>query len=384
MGRVYIKPEPPSQYQYVISGVGADGRRTYDQVAAESAAAAVAQFTSRGYWDVTVHNDDLDRSLRAGRRAPQISARDTIRIQNASALGMRLMFLEKVALRWSPVILAGAALLTFRRVERLSFGWGDAVAIALLLMPTVHWLRAGRAGRLLRRINLANHRANWDRMLKLIPRLERALRSGPSRSITVKSLTAKALMAKGRREEALALMESLRAHPGVPADVYWINLAFVHSKAHDYEAMRSCYVKSTEANPLNPAGWIGLTHILAQHFHRPAEARAALEHVKQLAVKESVQHSVKVAEGVIALEEGDAETARIIFEKAIRREKKGVHGKHSAEAAKLVLGALLCLAYAKLGRMDDARASFKRAEPYLTLHKHADLLARCRRAVGAP
>ncbi len=89
-----------------------------------------------------------------------------------------------------------------------------------------------------------------------------------------------------------------------------------------------------------------------------------------------------MAEGMIALEEGNARLAVEKLEPALRCQRRFAKGNPASAAAADVLEARLALAKAMAGDLDAAREHFRRAEPRLRALKSERLLARCQQAIG--
>jgi tetratricopeptide (TPR) repeat protein len=282
-----------------------------------------------------------------------------------------------------PVLVALAAI-AYRRWMSLPWGLPDIASALVALMPiALGWWTSYELG-VYRRVQLAQFRARPDRVIALLPALRKVLlrtMGKTAASVIVAEWHAKALARLGRRDEALAKVDTLAADPTVSAYRYHLSRALVYSALRDHPGMLREHELAIEADPAQPLALLGAAEVLAVHLGRPAEARAYMDAARKFPASPDTRPYFRWVQGAIHLAEGRASAARKAIEEAIDHFEKVSRATPSARGYVMVMRSFLCRACAASGDHVEARKQFDLARGFLELHKMDTLLEPCRRAV---
>ncbi len=374
--------------EYLVSGRLPNRGRTVHAIVAASPEAAMAELEGRGYGEVSLHTDDIDRAALikplAESRDKAISARSLLRLRYMGPIG--IMFwqvgLLYKALRY-PLIGCFIGLVV-RRFLSYPLGRVDAVLGAALVLPIFLSFLFRNPGKTLRRVEIAIIDGNYEEVIRLIPALrEETSVLGEAASIAMATeWHAKALANLGRIDEAVSLMDQLGARDDIPPANLRLRLGHVYAAGKDYEQARECFEESIELDGTEWIAWAELAELLSTRLERPKEARRALDALKNFTLSEDSRMNIDVTEGAIALCEGRFEAAIERLGSVVARVRPWIPASPMAAGVVSKYESLIAIALAKLGRMEEARGRFAAAEPILTATRDEQMLRRCRQALG--
>jgi tetratricopeptide (TPR) repeat protein len=286
----------------------------------------------------------------------------------------------------APILLA-VAYFVARRFNGAPLGWADALLPVVLLIPPVIVVACSGASRLHHGIQVEVVGARYDRVLKLAPRIERVFtkKLGEAAGAAQGSeWRAKALIGLGRRDEAFAVMERLRARPDIPADVFLLHLGIVHAADKDWPAAARCFEEVVRIKPDSASAWLGVADAQANHLLNAQAARTALNMVRTFPASEGSASYIDLTEAGVQLLERRPEEARALALRAMPTLQRAARATPVCQFGVCMANALLAISCAQTGRAAEAREHFARAEPLLRLHGIDDVLNRCRHALGLP
>lgn len=366
---------------FIVSATRSDDRRTVEYIVAQSAQGALAKAHERGYQDITLHTDDLSAATQqTGKQRETIrkhvSARLMKRLHTSGPVRTRLLMIWEIYRRGAMLSAIILACFLYRRAVSKPWTWLDTLSVLYFIVPPLLTFLM-RGARDFRRMQHAQLEARWEDMLALAKRVGPQLsKAGLDGASIGAQWEAKVLAAMGRREEALERMTLARGSAGVPDAMYFIRLASVFDILKDLEAMRQCYEEAARADPLQPAGWLGLAELWAVQLQQPAQARSALQQMAELALGDHTRRALEIVEGAIALGERRFAEARAILESFHRDTARKLKSTPLALGTMRITEALLGVACAGTDDRSGARAWFATALPFLRLHGAEGLLQR--------
>lgn len=373
--------------QYIVSAVNPRGGKTTEEVEARTPLDAVRLFREQGYQNVVLESDDVSaviaeqfaqvRTVQPVRQ--EVTPEDRVATRTLGRFG-KLWFWSRRAYYRNRMLLAPALVfVAYRRVTGLPWGLWDLAAVGVMLLPLRLVLGAARSGPSSAYQRLIEAVA-WYRYDE-VPRLLRPLRD----KIPVYEQAlyeAQALAWQGRLNEALDILTPYNDAKTVPQWMYWSRLSSVYLAGGDAIHALDCQRTALERAPDNPALIIDLATSVIRFEQDPREAQRLLKSLNMEGVTDVMLAALRNAQGLISLEQGDGAGALQHFEAALTDAKRYAGNPIGAQQVDC-LHAHLALAAARLGRMDEARQHFKRAEPRLRCFKSKDMLQRCEEALGA-
>ncbi|MCP5041350.1 MAG: tetratricopeptide repeat protein [bacterium] len=354
---------------FLATCVETTGMETVESVEAEDIKLAREALEARGYSEIVFEHDSERYGCSEIKDLTAAQQKEVLRSGSVPFSVWAVVWgknLGPFALWAGIVIWGGAPYSVFDRAGIGMFAFVGAAAFVLgIPLHLYNCLLAASAW----------HR--WDRMLalaKLLRPVATAIRLRPL-LVDIRIRTARALIAKGRLREAFELVDDLRdpaTELGRVADLCWASGA-----RDDAIALKR---RAAEATPERADGWIDYAGILLE-AHRAREARAALDKARTLEITAMAQLFCQYTQGVIELEDGDANEAVRCLESAIEGLSE-YSGNPLVHVGRLRWTAFLALALAKNGDQERARECFEASETLLIATDETELLDRCRATVA--
>jgi len=366
--------------QYLLSGCKPDGRRVTECVIAASSDAALADFRSRGYYDETLHTDDVgalftDQQAMAAEVSPAeyLRNRDQGDYWNTVWRILTRTYLQ----HWFFCVFA----LTWL-IARPALGapWGilDVIAAVGLVLPLVAvpistaFCPSVRYARLIE----AACWGRWEEVLRLlpglrgrIPPLEFAFREG------------QAWAGLGDLEKGLDIVEPFRNDQQIPQWMFYGRLSDLYSAAGRWELFVPAMEQAVKLAPDNATVLLDMALNLLEIERDAPRAKVWLAKAKSHAISDLLAPFVDKAEGLMALEEGRPAEAHRLFSSGLRAVAPRVPSQPVFGTQVAILHAYLAIACAALGDESAARQHFAQAEPRLVARKLEPLLKRVEEAL---
>lgn len=338
---------------------------------ADSANDALAAFQEEGFTDIVLHTDDamattIDLRVFQNGTTPKQFLQFTTTPNTYSARFRRYLL---NAAPWWPVQIVGVILLIF--MVKSAIQLGDPFAQLRLLWVVIPLILASIATLLSRPAQLYGELIDalaWHRPDVALKRLESLRRSGAAIMLPPHELPfheAKILAMQDHLEEALNLAETVR--DVTPDWLFWNGISEIYTfgrqNAERLAAMECC----VKAAPENPTCLLDLAMTLVRVNGDMARAREMLHRAQAQTLAEPIQPFVKLAEGMIAVQTGDAATAVPLLEEALKRNELLERSNGYAGVINDRTRAYLALAYNLLGNHVSAVAYFRQAERRLQL-----------------
>lgn len=364
---------------YLLSGTDDRGRHRTELVSAPTADDAARRLRDRGYSDVTLHSDEVTGHLFRPELLKHLTPRDYLAIGRVSrGQFVAWMILRLYRSQWW-LFLAVVALVVGRRALDVRWEALDTMAVAFLFFPPVLVLLGEllSPGRKVERAMSYNAWGRWAEMLAALPALRRVIPP-----VQYAFYEAKALAGLGRLDEALETVRPFADDPETPAWLYWGHLADVFHTAKLGDRAVECGAKAVEHAPDNPTVLLDLAMTRLRYQRDTVRARELLDRVRRHEVSDVLRPFLRMAEGVLALEEKRPDAARDLLEESVRRAEPLRHSTPLMGMAIDRIHMYLALAYAATGDSANAEAHYRVAEPRLKAFHADDLIDRCESALG--
>jgi tetratricopeptide (TPR) repeat protein len=361
--------------QYLITGRDQDDRETTECVCAKSAQAALEALQARGWRDLILHTDDYSaKIIKQQDFGPGHTPGDLVAFQYRGHLAKLASRIARMyVIDWK----LGALLVAFLLVRRaIEAQWNllDYLGIAMLLWPPFEALWNSRVSFRYHRMLTTVEWAKWPQVLKLLPTIRHLLPP-----IAAARYEAKALAGSGRLDEALAVLRPLSHDRRIAAATLWAARSSVYWTAGEYDQAIEAQEKALQCAPGDPVLLIDLANDLLVRGRETARACQLVEQAAGQVMSDKLHAYLTKAEGIVAIEEGDALLAIERLEDAQRRLKRF---RNPVSAATVdVIDGWLALAKAMSGDQAAAQRHFRSAEPRLRAKKMDKLLARCQAAL---
>jgi tetratricopeptide (TPR) repeat protein len=259
---------------------------------------------------------------------------------------------------------------------RLDWDFWDVSGLAFLAVPPV-WAMVAQffhSGYRYNRLIQAASWGRWEEVLELLPDLQ-----GRISPHEIAFRKAQALAGLGHLDEALDAVRPFGDGRQIPLWLYHARLALVYRFAGRLDEVVPCHERALEAAPDNTTVMVDLAVALLRYRRDVVRAQAVLERIRGRALSEISSIFLELAEGALALEQGDAREAVRRLERCFALAAP-LRGNGMLDSALDVAHALLGLSHAALGEATAAEWHFRQAEPRLRALRSDDLLARCARA----
>jgi tetratricopeptide (TPR) repeat protein len=372
-----------NRIEYLLSGTDARGRRRYERIVAASVEEARSEMSRRGYENLELHTDDLQRSAGAGEPgggadpSARISPKDEAALQRSGPFGFKLLLAKSLYKTLALPLLVFGALIGFALVPSKPMVAAFSIA-ALMLGPLLLALVIPLKTKILDAVEVRYNHADWEGVLALIPKVRQTIRGLPPDSIAtlITGKEATSLLRLGRPDEAFMLVERLR-ESGASEPVVQLRLGSLHTMVGDLARAEECYRKAVELRPGDLLAVCLLADFLATHVNKPHDARQALASIDVSQLSDSTRWAIQSNQGVIALAEGRYEMAREELSRTIKRILSIKHTNAGWQGTHDYYLARLAVALARTGRREEAQRAFDQAEPFLSRHKIDALLKQC-------
>ncbi|MCC6695333.1 MAG: hypothetical protein IT365_06865 [Candidatus Hydrogenedentes bacterium] len=366
-------------YDFLLTGIGANGKRETLCIQAETAQDAHSQFASMGYRDITLHTDD---SAAAATRLTaldtgHVSPADMVELRGTSDLGFFLFLLKKLyRLGWWLAIPAILLLLA---------GWWASGAIGAIFILIAFGLAALPLALALWTALTGNSRkyekmleaACWGRWPEVLKRLPALRGHVPDFELDVH--TACALTGMGQFEEGLATLQPHADRSDCPQWMYLARLAQVYDTAHRYEEGLDCYQRAYESEPCNPTLMLELAMALLKNERDTARAMELIHSAEQQQLSDVLLLLLPHVKGLAALNWGNPGEAEQYFHTAEENLRPMAPAAAMVRLVMDVNRAYRAIALAELGRLREAEALFAMARPRLEALKSGRILDRWNR-----
>lgn len=338
---------------------------------AASANEALAGFREDGYQDVVLHTDDAMAAVINPQVFLQgVTPRQWLQgatIPNAYAARFRRFLLESAP--WWPLQLVGFVVVSWAMQQAIQ--QGDRLLELRLFWLLIPLLLASIATVLSYPVpqywKLIDAVA-WHRPENILKAVKRLRRNGGNSHLPVYELTfheAKALAMQGKLDEALDLAETVREV--TPEWLFWSGVSEIYTCAQRDAERLAAMEQGVRSAPDNPTCLLDLAMTLVRVNGDLSRAREAIQHAKTLALAEPIVPFVKLAEGMVAVQAGDAVTAVPLLEEALRKNEPAARNNALAAFMNDRTRAYLALAYHQLGQGQRAEDYFRQAERRLQL-----------------
>lgn len=376
---------------YLASGRNAKGKTASVRVRAASAMGVVETLEAEGFTDIVLHTDDAMAEA-AGEVQdsseesilpddPHLSAKHEIRMQTQSRLGYFVFMLRKFfwTARWQWAFVA--ALLAF------DWGWDHYIGpvsilillgfVTFLVGLAVHstWFSMAAS------VDRFTHDLSWGQWQKVIERVPKFRGTIPDFELDRR--LACALAGLGRIDEALALVEPYSESEMVSEWRYWTCLAEVYASAQRRTDVLKCLESAYACAPDQPVVKFAYAKVLLVLQESYDFADRLIAEAEAQAITHAAQKMVLHLKGVAALNRGHHEAAAELLAEAEEGLTPYARGLAVYHALLDATRAYRAIALAKVGRMDEARHLFRKAQPRLEALKEVRVLNRWAEASGA-
>ena len=369
--------------EYLATVRRPDGRKTAENVVANSADEAVRLLRERGYQEIVLRSDDvIALYTRQREKAEHISPGDYLLLRNLPRGVGRFVVIIHQGYRklWSSMVLVALALAYLRYAGRTWAFW-DSLCVAILLFPAafalVVGLFGGRARARYQQMLDALYWGRWEESLRRADRVE--LKASPHE---IPFRRAQALAGMDRLDEALRVVEPFGDGKAVPGWFYRSMLAQIYEFARRRDEALDQLEQAVELAPDNATVLMALARFVIWHKRDARRARELLTKARAHALSDLAAPFADLLEGVILLEEGRPRDALPILEAA----HKSFHvRRHSGlgylQAEHAMLGR--ALTHAALGESEQALKLYSKVRRRLVALR-SGVLNRCDRAIGMP
>lgn len=367
--------------QYLLTGETGSGQTIAKLVKAASASAAMRLLGKRGLTNITLYTDDSTaRTATPLVLNDYFTANDLVRNRTRGPWHRLLASLVGRYTRHGTWLAEVIVVLVLVVRYRSGAAWGvvEWLLVAALLLSAALAIDAAAAHLRYYRLVQAHAWGRWNKVLRLLKRHRKSLEPH-----LVALHEAKALSGLGRVDEALQVIEPFANGSEIPREQYWsLLMCAVHSAAGQEELELAAHEKAAELAPDSPLALIGLAVMLLGMTTEVGRAKQLLERARRQPLSDLASNFAAMAEGMVALEEGNAALAVEQLEAALRRHREFARANPQSAATADLIEARLAVAKALAGDFTAARKHFRRAEPRLRALKKQRLLERCQRALG--
>ena len=216
----------------------------------------------------------------------------------------------------------------------------------------------------------------WHKVLRSLPGLS------PLVSVHERVLReAQALAGSGRLEQGLALFKPFEENGQIPPWLYFGRLKEIYAAAGLWAKVAAMAERAARLAPDNPAVLIDAADACLRIGGDMAHARDLLDRAKTRPLTPISATYVSHAEGLLALQQSDPETAKDCFESALAAANELFVGKPMGRFKIDLIHADLAVAYARLGDKNQALEHFRRGERRLRARPWFDVLKQCKNAL---
>jgi hypothetical protein len=369
--------------EYLLSAKTPEGREITERLEVSSADEAVGIMRARGYLDIVLHTGDVEALYtRQSAVAEYLSPREYVALRNfgRGPLGtvrhIGFVIWKLYRRSWKATVL-GLALLVLcwamaRQSAFLPWRWLEILLLLALLLPFFVAPIAEIFNPSRRYIRIIEELAwgRWEGVIRLLPTVPSAI----SRE-HVAGLEAKALAGLGRLDEGLAIYEPFGDGRCIPQWKYWATMCSIYAAARQIEPLVAAMEKSGQLAPENSTVQLDLAMTVLRYRHDAPRAAKLIQQAKSHAISDLTVPFVHLAEGLLALERGDAFNAIASLEKALAGQaaKRRMNGLTSRNID--LVHAYLAIAHATLNNQSVAARHYRQAEPRLRALRWDDLIA---------
>jgi tetratricopeptide (TPR) repeat protein len=366
--------------QYLLSGSKPDGQRVTECVIAPSADAALADFRSRGYYDETLHTDDVGALFTNQQAmAADVSPAEYLRYRDQGGYWNTVWrnLKRTYLLHWFFCVCALTWLIS-RPLLGAAWGTLDVIAAAALVLPllAVPISTAFRPSVRYDRLIDAACWGRWEEVLRLLPGLRGRI---PPMELAIRE--GQAWAGLGNLEKGLAIVAPFRDGVQVPEWLYHSRLVELYSAAVRWNLMIPAMEQAERLAPDNATVLLDLAVLVILIERDLPRAKALLAKAKSHAISDLLVPFAEEADGLVALEEDRPAEAHRLFSSAIRAVAPRVPSQPVFGTQVAILHAYLTIACAALGDESAARQHFAQAEPRLVARKLEPLLKRVEEAL---
>lgn len=368
-------------YDYLVSGLGPNGREVADFVNAENGDAAVREYESQGNTNVVLHTDDVVAPLMKHYALSKFfSPKEQTKLPTMGDIRRYFLFV-RIGYRqtWFLTLLAMVVLAITWYLGGTTFSLVEAMAILLLLFPFLlnfYLLWFGAGARYVRLLRLIGY-GRWDEALRLIPEIRL-----PLSPIELPGLKAQALAGLGRLDDALMTIDEIADNPDLPPYLYWMAQSVIYQESQEPEKVLGALKHAHELAPTFSLLMIAYAGMLLAVRRHASQARDILRRVRRQAIAVPTMPYLHHAEGLLALHEGRPAEAAESFSQAVRQFEPYTRWNQSLLPVAARMRSRYAIALSAIGDTTAAQQQLRIAKPILIAHRDIDLLRRCEEVVG--
>ena len=375
--------------EFHLTATDLNGKRSTQRITAPSAKAAMEALNDQGCTDIVLHTDDVAAIV--SRQMPPdpnddgeeyTTPADEVEFRFMTDVGYFFYLLPRLYLEgWllSLISVVVLALLIWSGFYQYYFGKIIALVPAFfLVLPlgiAIHsflfstkrdyddLVEAGCWGR-------------WEEVIQRAPKLRGKI---PNFELDVRLAAAYAGL--GRFDEGLALCQRYLDSPEVPASMYYGRLSELYEVAQRYDEAVACHREAYEVAEDSTTAVLDLAMALLRHNQDLELARKLIAEAEAMPISDVLQLFLPFLKGLAALNgHSHAEALDLLTrtEEMLRPVAAG-----SAPIRNILddVQGFKAIAYAKTGRLDDARKCFAAARPRIEALNNLALLQRIEEAL---
>jgi hypothetical protein len=374
---------------FLFSALNSDGASVTERIDAASVSAARYRLELRGYKNLVFHIDDMAARYEAtlADEFPSIDPDNPLtpaqeqEARRGGGILQTIWLIWKLnALFWMPLVLWNGLSLYQGR----PFGWGDLTGFVFsglfllyffwMVLPGIAYQKLLEAGVYYRFAEVRR----WANFIRIIKRFGLV----PIPEFELDFRVAYGLAADGKLAEALEMTKKYENH-SCGKFQYYSRLSGLYAGARDYEKMTELNKLAAEHGMGKPEEKLDVALGLLRRERKPNEAKPILDEIDLSDCGDLVAIFYEYCRGLLAVELEEWDAAEQSLQKAIDLSK--VYESNPLMAGMIKdIQAYLSLALAYTGKMKEAKALFRDAEPLLRIRREDDLLSRCRAALSLP
>jgi hypothetical protein len=384
---------------FLWSGRGVSGQEEAADVEADTPAEARKILEARGWTNLRLHTteagDFAARQVLVERPVdgPKPTPIERVRHHEGTAPGFWRHWGQSMAMSAIAILVLVACIVFLATHGRPGIyrdtrvGVGVIGLLVLVSFPVFFWRWLNGTKRLRVEMLAARRWHRWEEMLQCVDKLREAGRDTRIKlgDYNLGRYRALALAGLGRVEEALTWYQNAAIEAKTPSWLAHETRASIYVAARQYDRALECYRQALEEEPDKPTVCIDTGTFLVQRFNFPGEAKQLLARAEKAQLSELEQIYVPYLRGIIAFREKDhAAMDKNMREALAEFERRAAKQLHIFEGAVLLCKGYLAVSSAALGRKDEARKYFAKAEKYLRVIGLDDVLKEYEVLMAAP
>lgn len=363
---------------YLWTARDRQGNKTALRIEAATTEQARNELLQQGYTDLQLQTDDLASGLQV-HSSPEcvVSAQDQVRFLNEGKFTIGEVFWKNFRdFGVLYILLVGAALWSYFS-GLLVLGISLSVCIPVLFV----WRSAILLqGLYMEQLFAAKEWHRWDRMLRVVSRMERYSRIMKLKQPEIANYKAQAKAGLGDLDGALREIRRFESDSRTPRWLYLIHLAMVYDAARDFDKALELSQQAVAEGPPSGSLNLSLAERLILRKRDVVKAKAALARAESLDLPQLAQPFVPLCKGMIEFECGNNELASQLLEEALGKLQRLSHHSMIGSAIRLAK-TYLCLACAARGDRKAGERYFAEVRDYLIATREQEVLQRCEQSL---